>query len=69
VDLEFEDGTSLVAKMKKYIQRGGPFKSLEDRDYFRSLDIEQDGLVLRWPGVVPLDFSTETLWKTFASSE
>ena len=61
LEVEFEDGQSGVVDFQKFIRKGGVFRRLADREFFKRFKINQDFGVLCWGG--DLDIAPESLYE------
>lgn len=59
--LTFESGDVVLVDFSGFIAQGGVFAALDDDEIFASVQIEDDGHTLVWPGGI--DFFADTLWQ------
>jgi hypothetical protein len=60
LEIFFADGKSGIVDFRKYIERGGVFKNLEDLEYFRKFMINHELGVITWNNEV--DVAPETIY-------
>jgi len=60
LELRFENGKSGIVDFRKYIQKGGVFKKLEDIEYFKQFVVNRELGVITWDNEV--DIAPETLY-------
>jgi hypothetical protein len=56
--IKFDDGTSKQLDFSEYLSRGGVFKSLKNKDFFKNAQI--DGGTIAWSN--GLDIAPETIY-------
>lgn len=59
LSLTYDDGVTGEVDFGSIIQRGGVFSALDDPEFFRRVEISDDGRYIVWPG--ELDFCADAL--------
>ena len=60
VRLTFSDGTEGVVDFDRAIRKGGVLRPMAQPEFFRQVQVGDDGRYLTWPG--GLDFCADALW-------
>lgn len=60
IQLTFDDGKKGVVDLSKYVERGGVFRRLRDRAFFRAFKVNEELGVLTWNDEI--DIAPETLY-------
>ena len=60
LEIFFENGKFGMVDFKKYIEKGGVFKKLEDLEYFRKFAVNHELGVITWNNEV--DLAPETIY-------
>ena len=61
LEVYFKDGEKGVVDCRKYIDQGGVFSRLIEKDYFQQATIDKEWGVLCWPD--DIDIAPETLYQ------
>lgn len=60
LEVEFEDGKKGIIDFNGYLKKGGVFKKLKDKNYFKRFYINEDLGTICWPDAQ--DIAPETLY-------
>ncbi len=60
IEVTFEDGKKGIVDFAKYIEKGGIFERLKDKDFFACFEVNQELGTLSWQNEI--DVAPETLY-------
>jgi len=60
IEVTFEDGKKGIVDFTKYLEKGGVFERLKDKDFFASFEVNQELGTLSWQNEI--DVAPETLY-------
>jgi len=61
LEIFFKKGKSGIVDFRKYLQKGGVFKRLEDIEYFKQFEVNRELGIITWNNEI--DIAPETLYR------